>query len=253
MGKKPSEIWIFWADRNSKKGIGAIQKGKGKKDEHQYPVWVCCSRKKFSQGFRKESQKELKYIIILCELGWTHDRNKIQLSDMGGIELGQHLRLEDVTVPILFVSALSRAEILNDPIARQERQIIVTPALKHGFEQLKLNTALENQKAWIEKLKSMFPEDENFTLCDFELEYTKDHFCNIEGAIKRMKHDMGSNPTQERLRGYYMLLEKANTSGKFNEELAKKIKCLPHQIEKNIGTAVDVIGTISDHIENYEI
>jgi len=90
------------------------------------------SRTEFMKDFAAKS-KNAAYIVVLCELTWSHEVEDKPYSDMSGIKLVQHIRKEGIKLPVLFISFLSRKDILEK---HPDAEIIRTPALKHGFCQL---------------------------------------------------------------------------------------------------------------------
>lgn len=183
---------------------------------------VCQKRLEFKEKWsKKENWSEITYVIVLCELKWSDTVEDGAYSDMNGIKLAQHLRREDVRIPILFVSFLSRKMILDK---HPDAEIICTPALKHGFCQLPVNfnnfqvdenkPEYSNKDNWIKALKDLTirlkDSAPNFKgsydskeLTDLELEYTKQRFCGIDGLIAQINHDISgcsADKLQEKLK-----------------------------------------------------
>lgn len=177
------------------------------------------------------------YIVILCELLWSHEVENALYSEMSGIKLAQYLRREEgVKIPILFVSFLSRKNILaNHPDA----EIISTPALKHGFIQLPSTV-----EEWIKRLKNLVInkdlketlENENRNvqyeyseMSNLDLAYTRRRFCGIIGLLEQINHDISSCGTKEDLDEKLKKMNYANESTNFTfksdvDELSAIIK-----------------------------
>jgi len=76
------------------------------------------------------------YLIVLCELKWSHKIKEGNYSDFNGIKLVQHLRYKkDLKIPVLFASIVTRNKIIERK--KKEVEIINTLALKHGFVDLR--------------------------------------------------------------------------------------------------------------------
>jgi hypothetical protein len=149
-----------------------------------------------SQDSLNTIAQDAAYIVVLCELLWSHDEKKTHsYSDLNGIKLGQWLRREKkIKIPILFVSFLSRKDILA---LRPDAEIICTPALKHGF--MRLPSSINE---WLEKLNGL-----GKPLTDLELKYTQLRFCDIDGLIKQIRHDISSCYSEEALNERFKILE----------------------------------------------
>ena len=187
----------------------------------------------------KDFIKNTNYIIVLCELNWSLDSDKDQYSNINGIKLVQHIRLKDITVPVLFVSFLSQKDILA---IRKDAIIISTQALKHEFIQLPSMVS-----AWINKLSGM----ENLT--GLELEYTREKFCNLEGLIRHIYHDISSCYSIEALNNRFDIL-KFVIDSKYEQnkpqliELKAKLEHLDENKRDEVNEIKDCFRRICDKI-----
>jgi len=137
-------------------------------------VFLCQNKSVFD----KIDWDTAKYIIVLCELKWSHETDSGRYSDMNGIKLVQHLRLaKKVNVPVLFLSLLGRSDILQQK-EHAEKEIISTRALQHAFADV-----LEPVEKWVTELESMRD------LTDTELEYSY-LYCSPLYMLAKIKHDI---------------------------------------------------------------
>ena len=159
------------------------------------------------------------YLVVLCELKWSHETENASHAEMNGIKLVQYLRSEkNIAIPILFVSFLNRKQILtNHPWA----EIICTPALKHGFCQLPSNinewiiklTALTIKPQYSIDIPNQIPTNKAKTkyvrekLTNLELKYTKQRFCGIDGLIAQINHHVSSCRTKESFEKKFKILK----------------------------------------------
>lgn len=135
---------------------------------------------------RKKKQESVEVridgLVVLCELTWglsTEKANKQSAySAMSGIEFVKERRRQKMTIPVVFVSFLSRAQQLK---LSTTNEIISTPALGHFYEQLP-----SRPESWIETLNKF----DQKLLSDPELEDIKSHFCDPEGMLGELKHDL---------------------------------------------------------------
>ncbi|MDH6357782.1 hypothetical protein [Parabacteroides sp. PF5-9] len=210
------KILICWNDteylRTIKKEIENITEVKKKRQVHKYAVELFYDKDSLSAITQKAD-----YIIILCELLWSHDDNSAPCySEMNGIKLAQHLRREEnIRIPILFVSFLSRKYIIQHPDAK----IINTPALKHEFYRLP-----SNPTEWLNELKKMSGK-----MSELDLIYTKRRFCGIVGLLEQIRHDVSSCWTKELLKEKLKEIQYANNHTDLS--FKRKISSLEDQIE----------------------
>jgi hypothetical protein len=151
-------------------------------------------KKSGSGNNRNEAWKDVKGIIVLCELVWNHaPKSNGSLSDLKGITLVQQYIRKDrgIKIPVVFVSFLARKRILE---LRHDAKIILTPALQHGYEQLPV-------KKWLDKLEQMQ------AMTDVELEFTKLKYCDIEGLVRSAKHDVEGVSNAEDFQKLYNTLK----------------------------------------------
>lgn len=201
--------------------------------------------------------KEVRALVVLCELNWglsKDDNSKISpLSKMNGIDFAKKLRVDKVVLPILFVSFLNRSQQLS---LSSKNEIISTPILGHAYAQLP--STPEN---WIELINSLYKE--NRRLDEIELEDVIRHFCNPDGMLSELKHDLLKNQIIDLyLRNEYFekIIHKIKDILPPSQEFsAKVIDSLPHITEKeflykNEFTAKIIDKLISDlnpeHIEH---
>ena len=161
---------------------------------------------------QKNIIKNTNYIIVLCELNWSLDSDKCQYSNLNGIKLVQRIRLMDIKAPVLFVSFLSQNDILA---THKDAIIICTPALKHEF--IQLPSMVDD---WFNKLSDMS------AMTPLELKYTHEKFCNLEGLIKQINHDISSCYSKESLKERFDVVKFVVNS--------KYIKFKPHLFELEV-------------------
>jgi len=124
-----------------------------------------------------------KYVLVLCEMTWSHETENGRYSDMNGIKLVQHLRLiKKVKIPVLFLSLLGRSDILKQK-EHAEKEIISTRALQHVFADV-----LEPVEKWVTELESMRD------LTDTELEYSY-LYCQPSRMLAKIRHDQSQYNT----------------------------------------------------------
>ncbi len=121
-------------------------------------------------------------IIVLCELDWSTDNEKVQRHQLSGIELVKKLRRENNCItPVLFVSFLSIESILNS-----DREILTS--IGHDFLQLPatpndFRTAILNQ----------FGENGSIRkLSEMELTDIRSFYCSKEGILIHELHQLNS-------------------------------------------------------------
>ena len=210
------------------------------------------SRTEFMKDFAAKS-KNAAYIVVLCELTWSHEVEDKPYSDMSGIKLVQHIRKEGIKLPVLFISFLSRKDILEK---HPDAEIIRTPALKHGFCQLPSNTS-----QWIKKLEELTVNKELKTvieektsmygdktinnkfpeMTDLDLIYTKRRFCGIVGLLEQINHDISGCWTKETLEEKLKKMEFANEITNFAfkgdiDSLSKMIKSINEEDKEIFAT-----------------
>lgn len=140
----------------------------------KFAMEPCCSFKPL-----EDSNMKADYMIVLCELKWSHGVDKGNYSDLNGIKLVQYLRSKkNIQMPVLFVSFLSMRDIVKNE-KHKDKIIICTPALQHGF--IRLPSTVND---WVRKLSEM--KD----MTELELLYTKELFCDIEGLVKDLNHSI---------------------------------------------------------------
>lgn len=125
---------------------------------------------------------KIKAIVVLCELTWGLSfKNKPSLSPlhvMSGIEFVMELRRENFLLPVVFVSFLNRQQQLN---LSSRNEIISTPILGHHYCLLP-----SEPDEWF----AILNQAENEEISQIELDDIKRHFCDQEGMLKELKHDL---------------------------------------------------------------
>lgn len=133
-----------------------------------------------SEAFQAASGNWEKYssLLVLCELNWTLKAATVNKQDLYGIELIKELRrTQNLNLPVLFVSFLSPADILN-----AEREIFT--AIGHDFYRL---PALPGDfKSFIQNefITNGIPRK----LSVMELNDIKSFYCSKEGILSHELH-----------------------------------------------------------------
>ncbi|MCX6239862.1 MAG: hypothetical protein NTY07_20335 [Bacteroidia bacterium] len=154
-------------------------------DKYKYPNTIKEELKK-NQKRKKVRQEKSEVIIeglvVLCELNWGLSSEKgytrSTLSSMSGIAFVMERRRQKMMIPVVFVSFLSRTQQL---LLSTKNEIISTPVLGHFYEQLP-----SKPDNWIKTL-NIFKQK---LLSNLELEDVKSHFCDPEGMLRELKHDL---------------------------------------------------------------
>lgn len=117
-------------------------------------------------------------IIVLCELEWSHNGLFLPMQNLGGIDLVKDIRrVQNVNIPVLFVSFMSLKRIYNS-----EREILTT--IGHCF--LRLPLLPENLKSFIETDFKM--RDSGRKLSVMEMNDIKSFYCSKEGILSHKLH-----------------------------------------------------------------
>ena len=168
------KIIVFWDN----KGFDAILKGKNE-------FIVCSSQSEFN-SLSKNTLKEARGFLVLCELNWNHEKASVSRTEFGGIRLVQRFirNTMNLKTPVVFASFDSSKNICD---LNSENRIVKTPALKHFFV---------NLPASPEELSNLFDGLENMS--DTELAYTKLLYCDIKGLIVQINHVLeGRSKTEQ--------------------------------------------------------
>lgn len=123
-----------------------------------------------------ENLNELDGIILLCELDTNQQGEKINLQDLYGVEVAKQLRRNNVNIPILFTSFLSRKVICAK---KPEREIITT--IGHDFIRLPAKT--EDLIISLTKINK---------LNELELYDIKNSYCSREGMVRELVHRLSN-------------------------------------------------------------
>ena len=121
-----------------------------------------------------EKLREVKFIILLCELNCNEIGEQIKRQELYGIELAKKIRREGITVPIIFTSFLSRKQVYKD---RLERGIL--NSIGHSFIQLPFNL-----EQLVEEAAKMKP------LNELEMYDIVHNYCSLGGIIKMLLHSL---------------------------------------------------------------
>jgi CheY-like chemotaxis protein len=135
----------------------------------------------FEFALPKDTEKVLKHngpIAVLCELSVNEKGQTIPRTQCHGVEWVQQLRLKGLAKPVLFVSFLPPALLLNGDAARQ---IVFT--IGHGLAALPLNGY--ELVAACGKIRA---------LREFELLDIQQSYCGREGMIREIVHVISSIP-----------------------------------------------------------
>lgn len=127
-------------------------------------------------NFLKEEEKLLGF-LILCELSWCLGHVDQTLSSMSGIELSKQLRVKQSKEPILFVSFLTRKQILT--INSEQFKIISVTCSE--FFQLSRDIPIQ---IWIKLIKGSKKLSE-VGLIDVNMHYIKP-----QNMLAELKHDI---------------------------------------------------------------
>lgn len=147
-------------------------------------------KRKTKKGNKEENK--INGLVVLCELTWgleyKNQYHNSPLYAMSGIEFVMELRRNNCILPVVFVSFLSRKQQLN---LSTRYEIISTQILGHYYLQLP-----SAPSQWIETLNfsgKNAPEPKSEVkkeLTDIELEDVKSHFCDPEGMLRELNHDL---------------------------------------------------------------
>lgn len=202
-----AKIIVCWNDNAFAKQL---------KEKQGEDIFVCtCWRELMTQKIKKAD-----LFVVLCELEWDHTVSEAPFNDFRGVSLvQQYLRSEKgVTAPVLFVSILSPEKIVE---FKEDTDIVMTPALQHGFLQLPSG----NPKEFLVSLYDYLPTIGSMKkMGDKDLAYTRMFYCDLNGMLRRIHH----------------LIRDFNANNETVEDYRKKyknqIKQLRHIIEHHFPT-----------------
>lgn len=183
---------------------------------------------------KRDYIKNYNAIIVLCELTWN---NKLY-SNLYGIDFVKNeIRLPGINLPVLFMSFLSRSQILK---LDSSKQIISTFALGHHFIHLPTANVGEIEKFYeMELVPSSEMED---TL----------NFISFDKIVSTIRHDVNSENIEECKLRLINIIDKANFDDKkqlFDDlgdvNNSKGIKDFCDDIEKKIPVKGDLVNRSS--------
>lgn len=185
--------------------------------------------------------KNLKGIVILCELDNDENDNKTKLQNLYGIELAKKLRLIGCKLPIIFTSFLSRKQVYNN---NPEHGII--SSIGHKFIRLPVDF-----KVFEVELSKMRP------LTDSELRDVQISACNPEGIVNSRIHQIsgisnkllheGSKAAKDDLLNCLIEIHKAYSVSP--DEAISEFNIHYHELNNdNIDNAFTFVNTIGKHL-----
>lgn len=150
--------------------------------------------------------------VVLCELDWDHELSGNGGSLWKGVGLVQgYLRSKkSLNVPIIFVSYSASFSIIKD---EPGASIILTPALQHQFVRLPVS---DFKKEVLGLFKEMRP------MTTLEQRYTKQLYCDCEGMLHRIKHNVGGTDNDTLKTQIVYVIDKCFSYEK--ERLIKKLE-----------------------------
>lgn len=158
-------------------------------------------------------------LVVLCELGWSIDKEKVQCHQLSGIEVIKSLRRDyNVTTPVLFVSFLSLEQIINS-----EREILT--AIGHDFLQLPVTP--DDISTQISK--SFYADGYIRKLSEMELMDIKSFYCSKEGILSHELHQLNS---------YLNITLTTKNQAKVYAELVQSIHGIHALFQVNPSTAI---------------
>jgi len=171
-------------------------------------------------GPKLSKWEEYTHLIVLCELTWDEK----PYSNFYGIDLVKNeIRLQGINLPVLFLSFLSRKQILE---LDNLKDIISTYALGNHFIQLPTTSNEEIEKFYKMELVS-----------GAEMEDTL-NFISFDKIISTIRHDVNNENIEECKKRLKNIIEKSNKSDK--EE---------YFIQLNGAKTVEEIRIICDSLE----
>jgi len=175
---------------------------------------------------KKPIKENIAGIVVLCELTWglgyKNQNQTSALLAMSGIDFVMELRKNNCILPIVFVSFLSREQQL---ILSSRNEIISTPILGHYYQQLP-----SEPNEWINTLNHA----KKVELTAIELEDVKSHFCNSEGMLRELNHDLrkyldSTKPIEERSQQFEYVFKKIkDIIGPTSDQVIEKLKIENH-------------------------
>jgi len=237
---KRSESDVSYADQLIAEGFSVVTSYSDFKEKEK----VFAKSGDFNQKLdNRKTKKETKVddkitgLVVLCELTWglgyKNQNHTSPLHAMSGIDFVMELRKNNCILPIVFVSFLSREQQLA---LSSRNEIISTPILGHYYLQLP-----SEPSQWIETLNfsgnGKAPEfgfEVKKELTGIELEDVKSHFCDSEGMLRELNHDLrkyldSTKPFAERTQQFEYVFKKIkDIIGPHSDQVIEKLKVENH-------------------------
>lgn len=201
---------------------------------------------KRSERKKEPAIEKISGLVVLCELTWGRSyKNQINLSplhSMSGIEFVMEQRRNSCSLPVVFVSFLNREQQLN---LSPRNEIISTPILGHFYHQLP-----SEPLQWIDILNLSCKRE----LSEIELEDVKSHFCDTEGMLRELNHDLlkyldSTKPKNERDKQFEYVFKKIrDIVGSASEQVIEEIRLANHDTDKKYE---EKIKRISASVEEF--
>ena len=199
------------------------------------------------QDKRKKKDSEntsIKAVVVLCELTWglllKNQTPLSPLSVMSGIDFVMNLRRNNYSLPILFVSFLNREQQLA---LSSRNEIISTPSLGNFYYQLP-----SEPHEWIELLNNSAKPQ----LSKIEMEDLKSHFCDTEGMLRELNHDLRKyldSTENSRSEKFDFVFKKiTDIVGSPSDQIIGDLKMMKHETLEEYEEKIQKIGKLIEKL-----